>query len=466
MTRAPRWPLPEVALERATRETYRDWMRRAITIAETLMADSAALSDWCLPGPADAGWLGWAADPTPPVVSIDSALDEGWLVAAANTPENPRPGALHGLTVAVKDIIDVAGLPVHNGTPGAAWREPAQSAPAWARLASAGAQCVGKAATHEMAWGVITPQIGHPLDREWTTGGSSGGCAACVAARVCASALGTDTGGSIRIPAALCGVVGFRPTTGSVDMRGITPLAPEMDVAGPFAQDTRTCAAMLEVLLHKPLGAKRPVSGLRVGVLREPGPLDSPTGRAYERTVADLTRSGVRTIAVDTKLPRHAGSISLLTMLLSSAEQHAAAVQADPAGFGGEARALLTLGEELKQHAQLIADARKVLTAATASLFAEHDLDAFLTPTTPCVAPLRGVGTVEIANRAVPVSSALTRFTAWASVTGTPAISVPIQTSAAPVGAQIMAPPHGEAVCVALALRIEQHTRVATDHEW
>jgi aspartyl-tRNA(Asn)/glutamyl-tRNA(Gln) amidotransferase subunit A len=152
-------------------------------------------------------------------------------------------------------------------------------------------------------------------------------------------------------------------------------------------------------------------------------------------------------------------------MLRSSAEQHAAAVHADPAGFGGEARALLTLGEELERHAQLITGARKVLTAATAGLFADNQLDAFLTPTTPCVAPRRGVGTVEIADRAVPVSSALTRFTAWASVTGTPAISVPIQTSAAPVGAQVMAPPDGEAVCVGLALRIEQHTRVAADHD-
>lgn len=465
MTGATGRPLPEVDAEGATRETYRDWIRHAITVAETLTADPETLPGWSLPGPAEARWTGRIARPTPPVVSIGSALDEGWLVAAANAGQGPRPGALHGLTVAVKDNIDVAGLPVHNGTPGAAWREPARSAPAWERLAAAGAQCVGKAATHEMAWGVITPQIGHPLDRAWIAGGSSGGCAACVAAHVCTAGLGTDTGGSIRIPAALCGVVGFRPTTGSVDMRGITPLAPEMDVAGPFAQDVRTCATMLEVLVDKPMGVEPPVSGLRVGVLREPGSLDPPTGRAYERAVADLARSGVEMFAIDTKLPRHAGSISLLTMLLSSAEQHSAAVHADPAGFGGEARALLTLGEELEQHHQLITDARTVLTAATAGLFADNQLDAFLTPTTPCVAPRRGVGTVEIVDRAVPVSSALTRFTAWASVAGMPAISVPVQTSAAPVGAQVMAPPHGEAVCVSLALRIEHHTRAAADHD-
>lgn len=464
MTGTPGPTPPEAALEHATRQTYRTWMQHGIKVAEALVAGAPAPSAWPVREPADAVRGSWTPRPDPALseMSIDSALDEGWLVAAASTRESLGPGALHGLTVAVKDNIDVAGLPVRNGTPRGAWREPTESAAAWERLAAAGARCVGKAATHQMAWGVTTPQIGHPLDRLRVTGGSSGGCAACVAAQVCGGALGTDTGGSIRIPAALCGVVGFRPTTGSVDMRGITPLAPELDVVGPLARDVRTCAAMLEILLDKPLGVEMSAPDLRVGVLRNPGPLDPPTAQAYTRAVVDLARSGVQIIALDTVLPRHSGSVSLLTMLLSSAGHHGAAVHADPAGFGGEARALLTLGEELEGHAPLIEAARHALAASTASLFADSQLDAFLTPTTPCIAPPRGADHVEIAGHQVPVSSALTRFTAWASVTGTPAVSIPVQASAAPVGVQVIAPPNCEDVCVGLALGIEQQARAAT----
>src|SRR5699024_12689735 len=106
----------------------------------------------------------------------------------------------------------------------------------------------GEAALHEVAWGVIPPRIANPLHRDRMAGGSSGGSAACVAAGVSAGSLGADAGGSLRIPAALCGVVGFRPTTGLIDMTGITALAPEQDTVGPSAHDVRTSARMMEAL--------------------------------------------------------------------------------------------------------------------------------------------------------------------------------------------------------------------------
>ena len=405
-------------------------------------------------------------NPWPGTAAVEEAVKGGWLVAvppslsiqAGNAPHgNDAP--LVGLGVAVKDIIDVAGLPVRNGTPGGLWRNPVVSAAAWQRLAGAGAYCVGKAATHEMAWGVITPQIAHPTHPERIAGGSSGGSAACVAAGVCPGALGTDTNGSLRIPAALCGVVGFRPTTGSIDMTGITPLAPSQDIVGPLASDLQTCMSMLGVLMGRPLSvqAAEGVSGLRVGVLRAPGGLDQRTEAAYAAAVHRLARLGASIVSCDTRLHRWAGSISLLSMLQESARLHAGTARANPEGFSGEVRALLVLGEPLLEHANLVAQARRSLIAQTATLYDRFALDAFLTPTTACVAPLRSSRTVILGSRAVPVSAALTRFTAWASVTGMPAVSAPSPGAEIPVGIQVMARPWREDICGRIAASVAIH---------
>jgi Asp-tRNA(Asn)/Glu-tRNA(Gln) amidotransferase A subunit family amidase len=315
-----------------------------------------------------------------------------------------------------------------------------------------------------MAWGVTTPQIAHPLSKDHITGGSSGGSAACVAAGVAKAGLGTDTGGSVRIPAALCGVVGFRPTTGSVDMAGVTPLAPEQDVVGPMAADVATCATVLEVLLGRPLQPSEPPAtasqGMRIGILARPGRLEPAVEAAFLDTVESLREAGVEIIECDTALARRAGSISLLTMLHSSAQLFSRSARQNPAGFGDEARALLTVGDAITdQDAQVLRQGRDTLVARTARLFAENRLDAFLTPTTPCTAPKRFAEDVEIAHRSEPVSAALTRFTAWASATSMPAVSVPAAAPDLPIGVQVMAPPGHEETCVRLAFTIEEHTR-------
>ena len=385
------------------------------------------------------------------------ALDAGWLVTTGPTAESVAPGPLRGLGVAVKDIVDVAGLPVRNGTPGF-WRQPTTSAPAWQLLLDAGAHCVGKAATHEMAWGVTTPQIPHPADPDRVAGGSSGGSAACVAAGIATGALGTDTGGSIRIPAALCGVVGLRPTTGTVDMSGITPLAPSQDVAGPMARDVRTCAAMAELLLGRPLDIVpgRDLGGLRIGILGDCGPLDEATATAYDLTLRRLRDTGAELVPCGTTLLREAGGLSLLTMLQESAALHAEAVAAGPDRFGGDTRALLTLGRPLQTRVAELGRARVRLAAATLQLYAEQRLDVFLTPTTSCVAPLRDATTVELGGRQVPVPTALARFTAWAAATGLPAVSVPAPAAGRlPVGVQVMTRPHREELGLRVAAVVE-----------
>lgn len=457
--------VPGDRAEQETRQSFAQAMDLALDAARELAAGAENGERFgSRVEPSSATFTAWSRHAAH--TSVEDALAVGWLVAAGGHPPPGEPAggshdaSLDGLDVAVKDIIDVAGLPVRNGTPGGLWRVPETSAAAWRALAAAGARCVGKAATHEMAWGVTTPQIPHPTRHNRVPGGSSGGSAACVAAGVTQGALGTDTGGSVRIPAALCGVVGFRPTTGSVDMSGITPLAPSQDVVGPLAKDVGTCTAMLEVLLGRPLGIRpeQGVAALRVGVLGSPGRLDDETATAYAATLERLPALGVEVVHADTDVVRSAGHVSLLTMLEESAALYADTVRAAPTGFGGEARALLTLGERLTEHAHVLSRARQAVTAQTAGLYRSLDLDAFLTPTTACVAPLRGARTVSIGGRAVPVTAALARFTAWAAVAGLPAVSVPAPVTGLPVGIQVMAPPHREDVCAALAAALETPT--------
>lgn len=446
--------------ERVARHTYTAWLRHGLDVAAAINLEPLGETSW--PRPKPASGRPSATPPVSPIASsaLENARSRGWLLTGP-APASSADGRLRDLDVAVKDIIDVAGLPTRNGTPLALWRDPDVSATVWERLARAGARCVGKTATHEMAWGVTTPQISHPFDPFRIAGGSSGGSAACVAGGAAHIALGTDTGGSIRIPASLCGVVGFRPTTGAVDSTGITALAPTQDAPGILAPDMATCVATLEVLLDRDLGSVGPDNSrpLRVGILAHPGHLQPVVEAAYDRTLTALEESGVTLVRCETDLPRKSASISLLTMLLESAQHHASQVRADPHGFGPEARTLLTLGLELSDHAVTIATARHAMLAMTSQLFDTTALDALITPTTPCIAPQRGADAVEIAGRAESVDSALTRFTAWAPVVAMPAVSVPMSTKPLTAGIQIMAPPNREDLCIRLALTIERLTR-------
>lgn len=444
--------------ETRVRTEYRSWMQHGLTVIAPLAEVEPAEPLWPQAStPADLAMTPWQPRPAN-AEAISRARQAGWLLTDGDHASSAS-GPLDGLTVGVKDNIDVAGTPTRNGTPGALWREPSNSAPTWSILSNAGAQFAGKTATHEMAWGVTAPQLGHPHDPLRMTGGSSGGSAASIASGAVQAALGTDTGGSIRIPAALCGVVGFRPTHG-LEMAGITTLSAHQDVVGPLANDVATCVATLEVLLGRPLGARTEATEpLRVGILARTGRLQPAVEADYQRILALLGDENVELIACDTPLPRQSASMSLLTMLDDSARLHAEAVHADPQGFGAEARALLTLGETLSDQSELLDRARGTLVAQTAALFAENQLDAFLTPTTACAAPLRGAHTVDVGGKDEPVSAALTRFTAWASVTGMPAISVPASNDPLPAAIQIMAPPHREDVCAHLAFTIERLQR-------
>ncbi len=222
-----------------------------------------------------------------PVDLVEQALarlgDDPWGAFALVDAEGARaqarsclPGPLQGVPVGVKDLFDVAGQVTRAGSEVPAGPPATADSPVVARLRAAGAVVLGRTRTHEFAWGITTrhPRTGgtaNPADLGRVAGGSSGGSAAAVAAGVVPLAVGTDTGASIRLPAAWCGVVGFKPTHGSVPLDGVVPLAPSLDTGGPLTGDVEDARLAFEVLSGRPLPAPRPVSGLRLGVVGAPG---------------------------------------------------------------------------------------------------------------------------------------------------------------------------------------------------
>jgi aspartyl-tRNA(Asn)/glutamyl-tRNA(Gln) amidotransferase subunit A len=178
-------------------------------------------------------------------------------------------GPLHGIPVAVKDVIDVAGAPTRAGSNVTDPTPARTDATAVARLRAAGALILGKTRTHEFAQGVTTPPSRNPWNTACIPGGSSGGSAVAVAAGQCLAALGTDTGGSIRVPAALCGVSGLRPARGDIPTDGVLAFSPRLDTCGPIARDALDLALMFGVLSGRPRPAAvlAGIRGLRIGTV-------------------------------------------------------------------------------------------------------------------------------------------------------------------------------------------------------
>ncbi|WAL64088.1 amidase [Amycolatopsis cynarae] len=391
----------------------------------------------------------WIARTGRPAAALRRAEELGAFVETYAEP---------GIPAAVKDLIDVAGQPVRNGTPGLGHRIAGMDAPVWARLRAAGYAAVARTTVPELAWSGRTPGCGNPWDPSRDAGGSSGGSAVAVATGATVVALGTDTGGSIRIPAALCGVAGLRPTHGTLDLRGITPVTPSMDTVGPIAATAADC-----LRLHGLLGgAIEPVPALADLTVGLPvhlwaGKCDPEVVRLVEEAAATLRAAGVKIVEVDLPLAaRHARTAGYTTMLFESARQWWAEYRRDPSGLAGRAAGLLRAGSEVS-----VSDyerARELAAAIRAEVDAVFgDVGALLLPTVPVTAARLDEETVELGGRAEDVENAYYRLTALASVGGHPALTVPAGLSAAglPVGAQLVGPRRQEATLCALGTVIE-----------
>lgn len=376
------------------------------------------------------------------------------------------PGPLAGVPVAVKDVYEVAGLPTRAGSAALEGYTSAEDAVAVRRLEAAGGALVGKTATHEFAFGPTTDSPYHgptrnPWDPTRIPGGSSGGSGAAVAAGLVPLALGTDTGGSIRIPAAACGVVGLKPSYGRIPARGILPLSWSLDHAGPLCRCVADAALALQVLAGPdpldPQAAPAPVpdyrvaagvggsAGLRGLTLGVPQAwledrVDGGVRKAFEAALAVLADLGAAVVPVD--LPPADGMmfVNRIITLGEAGAFHAPLLAARAEAYAPDVRARLELGQFLLARDYLTAQRlRGELAREVAQVMAR--VDALLTPTLPIPAAPIGQGMWTYAGgEQEPVAEALIRFTAPFSVTGQPALSVPcgFTEEGLPVGLQIV----------------------------
>ena len=383
-------------------------------------------------------------------------------------------GPLHGVPIALKDIIDIAG---HVTTAGGILLPDApaeEDAEVTRRLRSAGAVLIGKLNLHEYAWGGTTdnPHYGrcyNPWKEGYSPGGSSGGSGAAVAADLCAAALGTDTLGSIRIPSSYCGTVGFKPTYGLVSTRGVYPLSWALDSVGPLARSVEDAAIVLGVLAgpdpREPTSAMREAGdllpesrpslrGIRLGVIEgyslEGG--DSPRQKAVTDAVAEalehLISLGAERVDLDLPEIRLALRAAFDITLSDAAALHAQHMEDSPDSIGADVRRLLQSGAAMSP--ARVAEAHRQ-RAVLRHRFAEvmREVDCLISPTTPVPAhSFEGGG------------GGSATFTGPINLLGYPAISVPCGFTAdgLPIGLQIATGEFEEKKAAAIAQAYEVST--------
>lgn len=383
-------------------------------------------------------------------VKAEEALADA-LAADAERGAGEWRGPLHGVPMTVKDVIDVAGFTTRAGS--LAYSRLADAdAPAVAMLRRAGAVIVGKASTHEFALGVTTPQSRNPHDPSRIPGGSSGGSAISVATGMALASLGTDTRASIRVPAALSGVVGVKATHGAVPTSGIVSLSWTMDHAAPMAATVGDAAIVLSVLLggRDELLSVRPATGLRIGVPAAAFEgVDPAIAEAVEAALRGLADQGNRVLAADR--PERvdldvAGAAGLVVSRCEAAAVHRT-LELDRGLYTDEVADQLDAADGVLAVDYL--DAQRVRgQLADRLLRCFEGADILAMPTTATTAPLvadAGRHLMRLARNAIP----------WSFV-GFPAISVPAgRVDGLPVGIQLVAPPHREDLLVAAGLAVE-----------
>ena len=356
-------------------------------------------------------------------------------------------GPLHGIPISIKDLIDLEGVTTTAASRVRIGHRARQDAPVIARLRAAGAIFVGKTNLHEFAFGVTSEDsafgpVRNPHDPSRSPGGSSGGSAASVAAGMSFASIGTDTGGSIRIPAAACGVVGLKPQIGALSCAGVVPLSPTMDHVGPLARtvaDARLLFAVMEGRTEPP--PRGPAAPIRLGL---PRPyflerLDADVGHAFEAAVERLVGAGCTVQDVDVPHAHDIAPIYLHISLAEAARYHARALDESPDDYTRPVRLRLELGRYVLAEDYLRAlDGRRALCREVDAALAGRD--ALILPTLPIPAPPLGATTVQIESGPEPVRAALLRLTQLFNMTGHPAISIPCGTTPAglPCGCQIV----------------------------
>ncbi len=372
------------------------------------------------------------------------------------------PGPLAGLPVSVKDLIDVAGETTLAGSVVLKDRPPATAdAPVVTRLRAAGAAIIGKTNMTEFAFsGVgINPHYGtpgNPADPTRIPGGSSSGAAVSVAAGICVAAVGSDTGGSIRIPAALCGLVGFKPTLRRVPTAGTVPLSTTLDTLGPIARTVGDCLLVDAIIADAPLAPPSlALRGLRFAVPEDVvmDDIDDQVARAFTAALSKLSAAGAEIVELPMKLLADAKQINLFSPIEAWA-WHERLVTEREALYDHRVAQRIRIGASYgAQDLQRLREERKGWIAAVESMIA--GFDAMLMPTTPIVAP-RTEALLASDEAFFEANRLLLRNPALINLLDGCAISLPCHRSGdLPVGLMIAAPAMQDARLIAMASEIE-----------
>ncbi|MFD0164456.1 amidase [Streptomyces decoyicus] len=374
-------------------------------------------------------------------------------------------GPLHGIPFGLKDLIDVAGMPTTASSRVRAAHVAQADSTVATRLFEAGAVLLGKTHTHEFAYGLTTPQTRNAWDPGRVAGGSSGGSAVAVAAGAATFALGTDTGGSIRVPAALNGVVGLKPTYGLISRHGVIPLSWSLDHVGPLTRTVQDAALALSALTGHdpadpaslrtaprdyPLPPDGDLKGLRVGV-----PVNyyfdrvSPEVESAVRSaLAQMSDLGADLVEVDIPMAEYVQATQWGLMVPEATAYHERTLRSVPELYSPDVRVLLEAGELVSAGDYLRAQrARTLMRQAWAEML--DRVDVIAAPTVPMTAAKTGQEVVEWPDGTTEsVSDAYVRLSAPANITGVPALTLPVGRDHAglPIGMQLMGPPMGEAV--------------------
>jgi aspartyl-tRNA(Asn)/glutamyl-tRNA(Gln) amidotransferase subunit A len=412
---------------------------------------------------------------------ITVMAEEALAEAAARERDRVR-GPLWGVPVGVKDVIDAAGqvTTCHSWVmEGAA--PAARDSTVVARLRAAGAIVLGKVNTHEFAYGAFTtsPRFGparNPWNLEHIVGGSSGGSGAVAAADLAAGTLGTDTAGSIRIPACFNGVTGTRPTTGRVSNRGVFPVSFAFDTVGPIARSAEDCAVLLGAIAGHdaedastadvpvpdyPSELAGGIRGLRIGVVRsllESELIDARIAAAVERAIGELRAAGATISDVDIPLLEHFGAIQQTMQFADAADVHREWLRTRLERYGADVRARLLTGLFVPSHVYALGQrARRVAYGALRGVFREVDL--LVAPTLPTLPPRIGEDTVEVNGARVLYRLTIIPYNSVWSLPGVPVTSVPVGlVDGLPAGMAIVGWRFGEAATLRAAHTYQQVT--------
>lgn len=413
-------------------------------------------------------------------VARDQAMQQAQLHSSTARSNHHLP--LHGIPLVVKDNIDVAGMPTTSGSPVLHQHVPKSTASAIGRLMDAGAVVLGKVNLHELCFGITSNNttygpVRNPHAPTHIAGGSSGGTAAAIAAGLTPAGIGSDTGGSLRIPAALCGVVGFRPTTGRWPSDGVVKISDTRDTLGPMGRTVADCALLDAVVCNEPAALEKiSLKGLRLGV---PKPmfwqnLDPAVAQAAQAVLAKLSTAGAVLIdcdlAIDEQACTQAGMVVamfesliclehyMLSHQLQFDAQQITARIASPDVRGIFESLISAQRPPTSAYEDALTVQRPALRQAYADCFEHHHIEALLFPTTPLPAtPIGQDDTVMLAGQPVSTFLTYTRNVAPGSFAGQPGITVPMGRTAAglPMGIALDGPVGADRRLLAVATALQ-----------